>query len=106
MKVKSKGNSLPESDDIMSFQSHMTLKPTCENFSKQDSKLDLETSPDSALPQKSISASLSALLLPEDARCLNTQEQLISSPRPLARQQIKAVSKSLIAKSSQRSISS
>lgn len=105
MKVKSKGNSLPESDDIMSFQSHMTLKSTCENFSKQDSKLDLETSPDSALPQKSISASLSALLLPEDARCLNTQEQLISSPRPLARQQIKAVSKSLIAESSQPSTS-
>ncbi|KAM9053392.1 flap endonuclease GEN homolog 1 [Megaptera novaeangliae] len=106
MKTKSKENSLPESDDMMTFQSHMTLKPTCEIFSKQNSKLNLEISPDSTLPQESISVSLNTLLLPEDAPCLNTQEQLISSPRPLAVQQIKAVSKSLIAESSQPSTSS
>ena len=106
MKTKTKENNLPESDDMMTFQSHMTLKPTCEIFSKQNSKLNLEISPDSTLPQESISVSLNTLLLPEDAPCLNTQEQLISSPRPLAVQQIKAVSKSLIAESSQPSTSS
>lgn len=105
MKTKSKGNSLPESDDMMTFQSHMTLKPTREIFSKQNSKLNLEISPDSTLPQES-TVSLNTLLLPEDAPCLNTQEQLISSPRPLAVQQIKAISKSLITESSQPSTSS
>lgn len=105
MKTKSKGNSLPESDDMMTFQSHTTLKPTREIFSKQNSKLNLEISPDSTLPQES-TVSLNTLLLPEDAPCLNTQEQLISSPRPLAVQQIKAISKSLITESSQPSTSS
>ncbi|XP_062933638.1 flap endonuclease GEN homolog 1 [Cynocephalus volans] len=106
MKIKSKENNFPESDDVMSFQSHMTLKPTSEIFSKQNSKLNLEISPDPALPQESISASLNSLLLLEDSACLNTQKQLMSSPRPLAIQQIKAVSKSLISESSQPNTSS
>ncbi|XP_046517533.1 flap endonuclease GEN homolog 1 [Equus quagga] len=106
MKIKPKENNLPEPDDMMSFHSHMTLKPTCEIFSKQSSKLRLEVSPDSTLSQESISASLNSLLLPEDAPCLNTQQQLMSSARPLVMQQIKAVSKSLISESSQPSTSS
>ncbi|XP_004418366.1 PREDICTED: flap endonuclease GEN homolog 1 [Ceratotherium simum simum] len=106
MKIKPKENNFPESDDMMSFQSQMTLKPTCEISSKQNSKLHLEVSPDSKLPQESISASLNSLLLPEDALCLNTQEQLVSAPRPLAMQQIKTVSKSLISESSQPNTSS
>ncbi|XP_025723560.1 flap endonuclease GEN homolog 1 [Callorhinus ursinus] len=106
MKIKSKESNWPESDDTMSFQSQMTLNPTCEVFSKQNSKLHLEITPDCALPQKSISASLNSLILPEDTLCLNTQEHLVSSPRPLAMQQVKAVSKSLIPESSQPSTSS
>lgn len=94
MKTKPKENNLPETDG-RSFQPHMTLKPTCEI----SSKLNLEIFPDSTLPQKSISASLNSLLLSEDAPCLNTQEQLMSSLRPLAMQQITAVSKSLISES-------
>uniref|UniRef100_A0A8C8Z666 Flap endonuclease GEN homolog 1 n=1 Tax=Prolemur simus TaxID=1328070 RepID=A0A8C8Z666_PROSS len=106
MKITPKENNLPESD-VMSFQSRMTLKPTCEIFPKPNSKLTLEISPDSTLPQESISASLNSLLLPEDAPCLNTQEQqFTSSPRPLAIQQIKAVNKSLTSEHSQPSTSS
>ncbi|XP_016009382.2 flap endonuclease GEN homolog 1 isoform X2 [Rousettus aegyptiacus] len=97
-KTKPKANSLPETDD-MSFQSHMTLKPTCESSSKQNSKLNLEIFPNSELPQESISASLNSLLLSEDAACLNTQEQFMSS-RPFTMQQIKAVSKPPISESS------
>ncbi|XP_008055678.1 flap endonuclease GEN homolog 1 [Carlito syrichta] len=103
IKIKPKGNNLPESDDVMSFQSHMTLKPSCEIFPKQNSKLNLEISPDSALPQESISALLNSLILPEEIPCLNTQEQFMSSPRPLALQQIKAVNKSIISESNQPS---
>lgn len=106
MKIKSKGNILPESDEMMNVQSHMTLKPTWEIFPKQKSKLGLEISPDSTSPEEFISTSLNVLLLPEDAACLTTQEQLISSPRPLAMQQIKDISKSLTAESSQPSTSS
>ncbi|XP_006191445.2 LOW QUALITY PROTEIN: flap endonuclease GEN homolog 1 [Camelus ferus] len=102
MKIKSKGSSLPESDTMMSFQSHTTFKPTCEIFSKQSSKLNLEIFPDSMVPQESISASLDTLLLPEEAPCLDRQEQLVSSLRPSATQQIKAVT----AESSQPSTSS
>lgn len=104
MKTKPKENNLPQTDDT-SFQSLITLKPTCEVSSKQNSQLNLETFPDSALPQESISASLNSLLLSEDALYLNTQEQLISS-KPLAMQQIKAVGKTLISESSQPNISS
>lgn len=106
MKIKSNGNSLQESDAMMKVQSHMTLKPTWEIFPKQNSKLSLESSPDSASPEESISTPLNVLLLPEDAVCLTTQEQSISSPRSLAVQQIKDISKSLIAESSQPSTSS
>ena len=106
MKIKSKGNSLLESDEMMKVQSHMTLKPTWEIFPDQNSKLSLEISPDSTSPEESISTSLNVLLLAEDAACLTTQEQLISSPRSLAMQQIKDISKSLIAESSQPSTSS
>ncbi|XP_025310393.1 flap endonuclease GEN homolog 1 isoform X1 [Canis lupus dingo] len=106
MKIKSKENRQPESDNMMSFQSQMNLNPTCEVFSKQNSKLSLEITPDGALPQKSISASLNSLMLPEDTPCLNTQEHLMSSPRPLAMQQVLAVSKSLIPESCQPGTSS
>lgn len=106
MKIKSKGNSLLESDEMMKVQSHMTLKPTWEIFPDQNSKLSLEISPCSASPKESISTSLNVLLLAEDAACLTAQEQLISSPRSLAMQQIKDISKSLIAESSQPSTSS
>ncbi|XP_006733041.1 flap endonuclease GEN homolog 1 [Leptonychotes weddellii] len=106
MKIKSKESNWLESDNTKSFQSQMTLNPTCEVFSKQNSKLHLEITPDRALPQKSISASLNSLILPEDTLCLNTQEHLVSSPRPLAMQQVTAVSKSLIPESSQPSTSS
>ncbi|XP_034856527.1 flap endonuclease GEN homolog 1 isoform X2 [Mirounga leonina] len=106
MKIKSKESNWLESDNTKSFQSQMTLNPTCEVFSKQNSKLHLEITPDRALPQKSISASLNSLILPEDTLFLNTQEHLVSSPRPLAMQQVTAVSKSLIPESSQPSTSS
>ncbi|XP_036118695.1 flap endonuclease GEN homolog 1 isoform X1 [Molossus molossus] len=103
MKAKPKENYLPKTDDV-SFQSLITLKPTSEISSKQNSQLNLKLFPDSTLPQESLSASLNSLLLSEDALCLNTQEQFISSSKPLAMQ--KAVSKSLISESSQPSISS
>lgn len=102
MKTKPKENNLPQTDDLPLI----TLKPTCEISSKQNSKLNLENFPDSILPQESLSASLNSLLLSEDALCLNTQEQLISSSKPLTTQQITAVSKSLISESSQPNISS
>ncbi|XP_070284813.1 flap endonuclease GEN homolog 1 isoform X2 [Myotis yumanensis] len=105
VKTKPKENNLPQTDE-MSFQSLITLKPTCEISSKQNSQLNLEIFPDSALPQESISASLKSLLLSEDALYVNTQEQLMSSSKPLASQQITAVSKSLISESSQPNISS
>ncbi|XP_003935270.1 flap endonuclease GEN homolog 1 [Saimiri boliviensis] len=99
--IKPKENNLPEPDDVMSFQSLMTLKPTSEIFHKQNSKLNLGISPEPTLPQESISASLHSLLLPKNAPCLNAQEQFMSSSRPLAIQQIKAVTESLISESSQ-----
>ncbi|XP_055110143.2 flap endonuclease GEN homolog 1 isoform X1 [Symphalangus syndactylus] len=105
-RIKPKENNLREPDEVMSFQSHMTLKPTCEIFHKQNSKLNLGISPDPTLPQESISASVNSLLLPKNTPCLNAQEQFMSSLRPLAIQQIKAVSKSLISESSQPNTSS
>ncbi|XP_012908392.1 flap endonuclease GEN homolog 1 [Mustela putorius furo] len=106
MKIKSKENSWPESDNVMGFQSQMTLNPTCEVFSVPNSNLNLEIIPDCALPQKSISASLNSLILPEDTPCLNTQEHLMSSPRPLTMQQVTTVSKSLLPEASQPRTSS
>ncbi|KAM5143051.1 LOW QUALITY PROTEIN: flap endonuclease GEN homolog 1 [Callospermophilus lateralis] len=105
MKIKPKGNSSPESDDVMSFQSFKTLNPTCEIFLKQNAKLNLEISPDPPLPQKSISALSNGLLLPENAPYLSTQQQM-SSSRPLTIQDIKDVSKSLISESNQPNTSS
>ncbi|XP_017505381.3 flap endonuclease GEN homolog 1 isoform X1 [Manis javanica] len=104
MKIKPKGNNLLESDDMMYFQSHMSLKPTCEIFSKQNSKLNLEIFPDSPSPQESKAVLSNSLLLPEDTPCVNIQR--LMSPRPLAMQQIKTVSKSLISESSQTNTSS
>ncbi|XP_037669196.1 flap endonuclease GEN homolog 1 isoform X2 [Choloepus didactylus] len=106
MKIKLKENYVPkESDDVMSIQSHMTLKPTGEFFPKQNYKLNLKISPDSRLPQESISESMNSLLLSEDASCLDTHEVLVSSPSPLAVHQIKTVSKSIISESSHPNIS-
>ncbi|XP_047378030.1 flap endonuclease GEN homolog 1 isoform X1 [Sciurus carolinensis] len=105
MKIKPKENTSPESDDVMSFQSLKTLKPSCKIFPKQNAKVNLEISPDPPLPQESISASSSDLLLPQNASCLNTQQQM-SSPRPSAIKQIKDVSRSLISESNQPSASS
>ncbi|XP_014933858.3 flap endonuclease GEN homolog 1 isoform X2 [Acinonyx jubatus] len=105
LKIKHKENNWPESDN-KNFQSQMTLNPTCDIFSKQNSKLNLEITPHCPLSQKSISASLNSLLLPEDTPCLNTQEHLMFSPGPLPMQQITAVSKSLIPESTQPSTSS
>ncbi|MBZ3879549.1 Flap endonuclease GEN-like protein 1 [Sciurus carolinensis] len=105
MKIKPKENTSPESDDVMSFQSLKTLKPSCKIFPKQNAKVNLEISPDPPLPQESISASSSDLLLPQNASCLNTQQQM-SSRRPSAIKQIKNVSRSLISESNQPSASS
>ncbi|XP_077008257.1 flap endonuclease GEN homolog 1 isoform X2 [Tamandua tetradactyla] len=104
-RIKPKGNYMPkESDDTMSFSSHVTLKPTCESFPKQNSKLNMEISPDSRLPQESISESMNSLLLPQDASHVNPQEEL-RSPSPLTIPQIKTISKSFISESSQPNIS-
>ncbi|XP_054422494.1 flap endonuclease GEN homolog 1 [Pteronotus mesoamericanus] len=100
MRTKPKENNLPEAYDT-SFQSLITLKPTCEISSEQNSQLNLETFPGSALPQEFISASSDSLPLSADALHLNTQEHFVSSSRPLAIQQMKAVRKSLVSESSQ-----
>ncbi|XP_006880786.1 PREDICTED: flap endonuclease GEN homolog 1 [Elephantulus edwardii] len=89
MKIKPKENSLPESDDVISFQSHMNLKSTYEAFPKQNSKLYFDISSDVKLPQECISQPPNNLLLPEDASCLYIQDELMASPRPLATRQIK-----------------
>ncbi|XP_042536778.1 flap endonuclease GEN homolog 1 [Dipodomys spectabilis] len=106
MKVKPKENNLPQSDDVITFQSPLTLKPICEVFPKQNSKLNLEISSHSLLPQESLSASLNSLLLHEDAPCLNIQEQLKPSPRLFITEPIKDVNKSLISESNQPNTSS
>ncbi|XP_010605754.1 flap endonuclease GEN homolog 1 isoform X1 [Fukomys damarensis] len=102
MKIKPKEDSFPKSDDAaVDLQSLVTLKPTPENFPKQDSKLNLEISSDPVLPQKTISGSLTSLLLPQDVSCLNMQEELMSSSRPLLSQHSKDASNSLSLKSGQ-----
>ncbi|XP_004387630.1 flap endonuclease GEN homolog 1 [Trichechus manatus latirostris] len=106
MKIKPKENDLPESDDVINFQSYINLKPTGETFPKQDSKLCLDISPDSKVLQESIAQSLNSLFLPEDASCLDLQDEFMSSPRPLAVHQIKTVNKFLISESSQPNASS
>ncbi|KAM4867536.1 flap endonuclease GEN homolog 1 [Thomomys bottae] len=106
MKVKPKENNLPESDDVIRFQSLLTLKPMSEVFSKQNSKLNLEISSPSLLPQKPPSASLNSLLLPEDAPCLSIKDQLTPSSRLSITEPIKDANKSLISESNQPSTSS
>ncbi|XP_059104256.1 flap endonuclease GEN homolog 1 [Peromyscus eremicus] len=92
VKVKPKENSLPESDNTISYQSLMTLKPTCEVFAEHNPKISLEISPDLILPQESTSPSLSSFVFSENAPCLNLQEHFMPSPRPLAGKQTKDVS--------------
>ncbi|XP_007945674.1 flap endonuclease GEN homolog 1 [Orycteropus afer afer] len=99
MKIKPKENNWSESDNVINFQPHMNLKPTRETFPKQNSKLYLEMSPDSQLPQESISQSLNSLLLLEDASCSDIQDE--SSPGPLAVHQIKTVNDFLTSESTQ-----
>jgi flap endonuclease GEN len=106
MKIKSIENNLPESDDVMSFQALMTSKPTCEIFPKQNSKLNLEVAPHPVLPQESITASLNSLLLPEGAYYLNTQKQLMPSPRPSTKEPVKGINKSIVSESTQPNTSS
>ncbi|KAM6222040.1 flap endonuclease GEN homolog 1 [Rhynchocyon petersi] len=101
MKIKSKENNLPQLDDIISFQSHINSKPTYETVLKQNSVLHLEVSPDSKLPQESIPQPPNILLLPEGVSCLDTQDELMSSPGPLAVHQSKTVSNFLYLESGQ-----
>lgn len=105
MKVKPKGNSLPEPNNVFSSQSLMTLKPTCEVFPKHHPKMNLEISPDPISPQESTSPSCRSFLYPESAPCLNLQEHSMPSPRPSGKQ-TKDVSNFLVSECSQPSSSS
>lgn len=106
MKVKPKGNSLPEPNNVVSSQSLMTLKPTCEVFPKHHPKINLEISPDPIFPQESTSPSLRSFVFPESAPCLNLQEHSMPSPRPSSGKQTKDVSNFLVSEYSQSSSSS
>ncbi|XP_034369860.1 flap endonuclease GEN homolog 1 [Arvicanthis niloticus] len=106
MKNKPKGSHLPESDDVIISQSHMTLKPTSKAFPKQNPESNLEISPDPILAQESNSPSLSSLVSLENTPCLNLQEQLMPSPRSLAVKQTKHVNNFLVSECSQLSPSS
>lgn len=106
IKIKPKGSHLPESDDVISSQSLMTLEPISKAFPKQNPKIDLEISPDPILAQESTSPSLSSFVSPENALGLNLQEQLMPSPRTLAVKQTKDVSNFLVSECSQPSSSS
>ncbi|CAH6786838.1 flap endonuclease GEN homolog 1 isoform X2 [Phodopus roborovskii] len=106
MKVKPKGNSLSEMDNVVSSQSLMTLKPKCEVLPKHTRKTNLEISPDPILPQESTSPSLSNLVFPESAPCLNLQEHFMPPPRPVAGKQTKDVSNFLVSECSEPSSSS
>lgn len=106
MKVKPKGNSLPEPNSVVSSRSLMTLKPTCGVFPKHHPKINLEISPDPISPQESTSPSLRSFVFPESAPCLNLQEHSMPSPRPSSGKQIKDVSDFLVSEWSQPSSSS
>ncbi|XP_021057895.1 flap endonuclease GEN homolog 1 [Mus pahari] len=106
MKNKPKGSHLPEADDVIISQSLRTLKPTSKAFPKQNPKINLEISPDPILAQESTSPSLKSFVSPENAPCLNLQEELIPSPRTLAVKQTKDVRHFLVSECSQPSYSS
>nr|XP_003473196.2 flap endonuclease GEN homolog 1 [Cavia porcellus] len=89
MKIKPNKGSFPKSHDAVTLQSLVTVKLTPEIFPAQNTGLSFEMS-DPALPRENASASLTSLLLPEDAPCLNKHEKLMSSSRPLPNQQMKA----------------
>ncbi|XP_075840135.1 flap endonuclease GEN homolog 1 isoform X2 [Microtus pennsylvanicus] len=106
VKVKPKGNSLPEPNGVVSSRSLMTLKPTCGVFPKHHPKINLEISPDPIFPQESISPSLPSFVFPESASCLNLQKHSMPSPRPSSGKQTKDVSDFLVSEWSQPSSSS
>ncbi|XP_041495342.1 flap endonuclease GEN homolog 1 [Microtus oregoni] len=106
VKVKPKGNSLPELNSVVSSRSLMTLKPTCGVFPKHHPKINLEISPDPISPQESTSPSLPSFVSPESAPCLNLQEHSMPSPRPSSGKQTKDVSDFLVPEWSQPSSSS
>lgn len=106
MKVKPKGKSLPEPNNVVNSQSLMTLKPTCELFPKHHPKINLEISPDPIFPQESTSSSLRSFVFPESAPCLNLQEHSMPSPRPSSGKQTKDISNFLVSECSQPSSSS
>ncbi|XP_057638993.1 flap endonuclease GEN homolog 1 [Chionomys nivalis] len=105
VKVKPKGNSLPEPNNVVSSQSLMTLKPTCGVFPKHHPKINLEISPDPISPQESTSPSLRSFVFPESAPCLNLQEHSMPSPRSSSGKQTKDVSDFLVSEWSQPSSS-
>ncbi|XP_038174635.1 flap endonuclease GEN homolog 1 [Arvicola amphibius] len=106
VKAKPKGNSLPEPNNVVSSQSLMTLKPTCEVFPKHHPKINLEISPDPIFPQESTSPSLRSFVFPESAPCLNLQEHSMPSPRPSSGKQTKDGSNFLVSECGQPSSSS
>lgn len=96
MKIKPKGSHLPESEDIISSESLMTLKPTSNVVPKQNPKINLEISPDPVLAQKSTSPSLNSFVFSENAHCLHLQEQFMPSLKPSTTKQTKDVSNFLV----------
>ncbi|CAO2605041.1 Flap endonuclease GEN homolog 1 [Lemmus lemmus] len=104
MKVKPKGNSLPEPNNVVGSQSLMTLKPTCEAFPKHNPKINLEISPDPIFPLESTFPSLNSFVFPESAPCLNLQDHYM--PSPSSGKQTKDVSNFLLSEWSQPSSSS
>lgn len=104
IKNKPKGSHSP--DDVIIPQSRVTLKPTSKVFPKQNPKIHLEISPDPISAGESTSPLLSSFVSSENAPCLNSQEQLMPSPRTLAVKQTKDVSNVLVSECSQPSSSS
>ncbi|XP_004696446.1 flap endonuclease GEN homolog 1 [Echinops telfairi] len=101
MKIKPKENVLRELDDVMNLQSHMNLEHTSVTCPEQNPKFPLEIPPYSKLLQESSAPSQSSLLSPGAAACLERQDELMSSPDPVATHEIKKVSKLQTSESSQ-----
>ncbi|XP_075413197.1 flap endonuclease GEN homolog 1 isoform X2 [Tenrec ecaudatus] len=101
MKIKPKENVLRELDDVINLQSHMNLEHTSVTCPEQNSKFPLEIPPDSKLSQESPSQSQSCLLSPGAAASLDRQDELMSSPDPMATYEIANVSKLQTSASSQ-----